>query len=627
MLGPLDYEVANVSTLVDFYQKGYLELLRMVQAKEIAGLSTAQKQVLMTQVDQILQDLDNSTKSWIEQNIPEAYRSGAFDVVKEMQAMGVEVKYTAFSQLHQKAVEVIASETYTQFATALKTVKMDILGTFNAALKQELVQEFAKNTITGGTRKDLVDNIKNIISDRGISSLEDKGGRRWQLDRYAEMLARTKTAEATRIGGENRMLENNQDLAQITVHYTSCDSCNAVEGKIYSLTGKTKGYPTLDKLKEESAHLFGPNCRHRSVPYIAKYDPKAAEFKKLSNSGEPIDPDTLNASGFKVPTEPKVIDLPGEKIKGDTVYRAVDSTNNEVVLGPGTYVGYNKASVTRYGKNIKTFTVDPNAKMLDLSDPEALDKFTKQAIKDNPARFTALTKEHGDMGVGYLRAEMAQKMGYDGIRGDDMVFGSVLFDKKHLVAGAGKTFSTAQKALSISYEGQAINIPINRYEADFITGNKLKFQVGPSNVLKRDTLGCYVNAQNKIYLKDPLAPGADHTVLHEVAHAIDYQKLGKSQKLSSSTEYLAAKVKDEREIAISRLMSYSEKKYQITREMAEAFYDKGVYKGKMMSASYMRYVKSSKEILADGYAQYRLNPAAFEQYAPNLFKYFGEVGL
>lgn len=627
MLGPLDYEVANVATLVDLYQKGYLELLRLIQAKDLVGKSTTQKKVLLAQVDKILEGLDSDTRDWVEKNIPEAYRTGAKDVVADLEAQGVPVKYTAFSQLHQKAVEVIASETYSQFASALKTVKMDILGTFNTALKQELIQEFAKNTITGGTRKELIDQIQNIIEQKGITSLQDKRGVTWQLDRYAEMLARTKTAEATRIGGENRMLENNQDLAQITVHFGTCESCAPAEGKIYSLTGKTPGYPSLEELKSNAPHLFGPNCRHRSVPYIAKYDKMAKEFKDLSNTAEPIDHDTLNAAGFKVPTEPKIIDVPGQTIKGDTVYRAVDSTNKEAVLGPGTYYGYDKKSVARYGKDIKTFTVDPRAKMLNLSDPDALEKFTQDAIKNNPAKFEALTKKYGDMGVGYLRAEVAQSMGFDGIRGDDMIFGSVVFDNKHLIAGAGKSVNTATKALSISFEGQTVNIPMTMHDADFITSQNIKFQCGPAGVFKKDTLGCYVASQNKIYIKNPLEDHTEHTLLHEIGHAVDYKKLPGITKLSSSDAFLAAKKADQREVAIRRLMSYSDKKYSVTREMAEAFYDTGAYKGKSMSYAYMTYVKSPKEIIADSYAQYRLDPIAFKSFAPNIAKYFEEVGL
>ncbi len=424
MLGPLDYEVANVSTLVDFYQKGYLELLRIIQANNIIGKSTTQKQVLLAQVDKILQDLDTNTKDWIEKNIPEAYRVGANEVVEELEAQGVDVKFTAFSQLHQKAVEVIASDTYLQFATALKTVKMDVLGTFNSALRQEMIQEFAKNTITGGTRKELVDNLKSILTSRGISSLEDKRGVRWQLDRYADMLARTKTAEAVRIGGENRMIENNQDLAQVTVHFGSCESCNYAEGKIYSLTGKTPGYPSLEHLKANAPHLFAPNCRHRSVPYIKKYDPLANEFKDLSNGTEPIDRDTLIKAGFK---------KPGDRQTLETVYRAVDSTNHEAVLGPGFYFGRTKSSVERYGSNIQKFTIDSRANMLDLSTIDKLDKFTGDAIRNNPKLFVEMTEKYGDQGVGYLRAEVAKKMGYDGITGDDEVFGSVLFTKKYLI--------------------------------------------------------------------------------------------------------------------------------------------------------------------------------------------------
>lgn len=151
----------------------------------------------------------------------------------------------------------------------------------------------------------------------------------------------------------------------------------------------------------------------------------ADEFKKFSNGSEAIDRNTLLQAGFKNPNQRATL---------DTVYRAVDSTNKEAVLGPGVYFGLNKSSVERYGKNIQQFSIDPRAKMLDLDNMDKLDKFTGDAMRQYPDRFVALTQKYGDQGVGYLRAEVAQKMGYDGITGDDEVFGSVLFNKKYLIS-------------------------------------------------------------------------------------------------------------------------------------------------------------------------------------------------
>ena len=81
---------------------------------------------------------------------------------------------------------------------------------------------------------------------------------------YAEMLARTLTANTYREGAQDSILKQFGefgDLVEILGHSkVDCSECRQYEGQILSLTGKTKGYTTIDEAKANG--LFHPNCIH-----------------------------------------------------------------------------------------------------------------------------------------------------------------------------------------------------------------------------------------------------------------------------------------------------------------------------------------------------------------------------
>ena len=90
----------------------------------------------------------------------------------------------------------------------------------------------------------------------------DRGGRTWRDDVYLQMLVRTNLAALTRAQQVKTLTENGRDLARISDESAdSCDVCSEWGGRIVSLTGATKGYPTLAEAK--AAGVFHPNCTHR----------------------------------------------------------------------------------------------------------------------------------------------------------------------------------------------------------------------------------------------------------------------------------------------------------------------------------------------------------------------------
>ena len=115
----------------------------------------------------------------------------------------------------------------------------------------------------------------------------DKLGRRWDMKRYTDMLARTTTREASDLGKWTRMDEVGLDVVEVVGHSKFPDSpCVPYEGQKLSLHGNTPGMTTLaDAMATGYKH---PNCIHTEVPVIEDVGAYRRDAAKLAES-VPID--------------------------------------------------------------------------------------------------------------------------------------------------------------------------------------------------------------------------------------------------------------------------------------------------------------------------------------------------
>lgn len=120
------------------------------------------------------------------------------------------------------------------------------------------------------------DQLVRQLREKGIRSFEDRRGRQWQLSTYAEMVLKTTTSEAQQRAVINTMLSRGLDLVDVkhTNPHHPEDECTPYDGKTFSLTGGTTGFPTLDKIPP-----FHPNCDHFLMPspkaFAARRDAEA----------------------------------------------------------------------------------------------------------------------------------------------------------------------------------------------------------------------------------------------------------------------------------------------------------------------------------------------------------------
>lgn len=248
----------SLENLDKVFKSAYTSILKQVETSTTFG--TANRKAVLAQIERILADMGTDVIKFIETEIPEQYRAGAIDAIKQLNKVGAEASVTTgFNVVHKQVIEALVDETGKSFAEAMNGVNRNIRQTINQAVKDQISQDIATGRIAGDTSRAIKKQVLQTFRDNGFTALVDRSGKQWDLENYTSMLIQTKTTEARNRGLVNRMVENEWDLVQVSAHGAT-DVCGEWEGKILSISGQTKGYPTVDQAKE--AGLFHPNCRH-----------------------------------------------------------------------------------------------------------------------------------------------------------------------------------------------------------------------------------------------------------------------------------------------------------------------------------------------------------------------------
>jgi len=168
----------------------------------------------------------------------------------------------AFGAIHQQAAQVLAENAYQRFEDVAQ-----IIGRQVNDIYRELALENVRGTVVGyDTWKQTARRFREQLAERGVTGFKDRSGRMWRMTTYTEMVARTTIQEAHTQGTLNRLSEQGHDLIIVSRHRSPCELCGVWEGKVLSITGKTKGYPTFEQAK--AAGLMHCNCRHAVSLYI-----------------------------------------------------------------------------------------------------------------------------------------------------------------------------------------------------------------------------------------------------------------------------------------------------------------------------------------------------------------------
>jgi len=271
---------AEINRLIKFYEQAEREILNQINRALLRGNQTEYLVQMKRNVEAILQQLKEGSRTWCEQAIPRVYTEGLNNADAMLKDIGASVS-TGFGGIHQQAAQVLAENAFQRFEDVAQVIGRQVNDIY-----RELALENVRGSVVGyDTWKQVARRFREQLAERGVTGFKDRTGRIWNMRTYTEMVARTTTMEAHLQGTANRLVEQGHDLVKVSTHLGACELCQPWQGKILSITGKTPGYPTLEEAK--AAGLFHPNCRHAYGLYI-ELDKEIKELER-----EEREPDQL----------------------------------------------------------------------------------------------------------------------------------------------------------------------------------------------------------------------------------------------------------------------------------------------------------------------------------------------
>lgn len=282
-------------TLIDLYDQAAERLRRRIRtALKSGNLGSARYRAeQLESVNRELRRLGARTGPAAGRAVLEPYVAGAYMVDRVSADRPPGRAGYAFSGGHPRALNQLALEATTRLDVARATIGRRVDDAYRAAALQEIgigiAEGAARREVSAALQERLT---RNRITD-ALTGFVDAGGRRWQLDVYTRMVARTTTREAMTAGTRNRMGEVGQDLVTISDHGTQCDICGPYEGETYSAAGATPGYEVLDEWPP-----FHPNCEHYAIPGSGDLDDDLDALEKEAEAG--FDPALLAATARRL---------------------------------------------------------------------------------------------------------------------------------------------------------------------------------------------------------------------------------------------------------------------------------------------------------------------------------------
>ena len=277
--------------LIETYQKAQKKLVEIIQRKQAYGSAAAYERSLLRQIQKELKKLKKSSKALVEQLIKENYKTGLQNLIDDLLKDNTAPRlFNMFSELNISQIELITQNANIDLNKAINIVGRRV----QDAVREAGVEATAEKLTTGQTIREMQKNLQDKLKQQNLIAVEYANGTKMPIEKYAETVARSTTAETQNKAKVIQGQDWGYDLVRFTEHSPTCGVCSMYQGRVYALTkeaanGKYKGskgqalhFPYLyDTALISGYSTIHPNCRHRlSVLPAGAYT--AAEMEEFS---------------------------------------------------------------------------------------------------------------------------------------------------------------------------------------------------------------------------------------------------------------------------------------------------------------------------------------------------------
>lgn len=284
--------------LIEAYQKAQKKLVEIIQRKQTYGSATAYERSLLRQIQKELKKLKKSSKALVEQLVKENYKTGLQGLIDDLLQDDTAPRlFNMFNGLNTSQIKLITQNANIDLNKAINIVGRRV----QDAVREAGVEATAEKLTTGQTvremQKNLQKNLQKKLKQQNLTAIEYANGTKMPIEKYAETVARSTTAETQNKAKVIQGQDWGYDLVRFTEHSPTCEVCSMYQGRVYALTkeaanGKYKGskgqalhFPYLyDTALPHGYSTIHPNCRHRLsvLPARAYTASEMEEFSRKS---------------------------------------------------------------------------------------------------------------------------------------------------------------------------------------------------------------------------------------------------------------------------------------------------------------------------------------------------------
>lgn len=250
---------------LEMYENTYNKIYKKLSDyyTEIDYPTYVKQEALLKQIGKILDDFSIGFGDKFKQAIEQTSKFATLSAIKGMSYYKDATKSLDWHyDFAKKYAETTFNDNYQHIAAQTNNIKE----TIKKNLRSIATKTFQRASVEGLSRKEAYKLIKEeMLTKHPKFEFVDKAGRKWDTKKYFEMLTRTVIMNSLRESYVNTLTNEGQDLVKVSINGAK-DACRNWEGKILSLTGATKSYPTLSDAIA-SGEIFHPRCRHRLVAY------------------------------------------------------------------------------------------------------------------------------------------------------------------------------------------------------------------------------------------------------------------------------------------------------------------------------------------------------------------------
>ena len=185
-------------------------------------------------------------------------------------------RFIDFNYGLKKILEGAEDSTNDLFENGLNAVLTSI-NRYQNRVSNELLQKITSGATQGAGADEITERVIALLKKEGIKGFNtiDKNGdeRMYSLQATAKYKVRSFLVQSRQRAVIAKCLERGHDLIQVSSHGDPSPMCQPHQGRIYSISGQTKGYPLLDTALWDGAYKKGsgvgwPYCRHTFLVFF-----------------------------------------------------------------------------------------------------------------------------------------------------------------------------------------------------------------------------------------------------------------------------------------------------------------------------------------------------------------------